>query len=255
MSTAIQFRMNAGVPGDITRSHSSTVEPQILDTTNPPASYGLPCAIDGTSHGVRHVISSDTPKNINGFNVRPFPTTGNGNDGLGVSTPPTSGIVNLMRRGYINVQVNNGTPVKGGAVYARVAAPSGAKVVGGVEAIGDYTGITATGTTGTGTSTAGTLSFTDDTPEDTYTVTLTTTSSTAAFNVVDSHGDNVGVGKIGTQFTADNGLSFLITAGGTPTTGDHLAITVVYHTIKVPGNTYFYDGMDANGNAEVAFNI
>ena len=252
--TSIQFRMNAGVPGDVTRSHSSTIEPQILDTTNPPTAYGLPVVIDASSFGIRHVEASDLSPVIVGFNVRPFPTTGNGTDGLGVSTPPTSGIVNVLRRGYINVKVLAGTPTKGSPVYTRIAAATGSEFVGDVEAAYAYT-TAHSATTGTGTSTAGTISATDQTPAGVYTVTLTATSSTAAFVVTDADGRDVGGGKIGTQATLDNGLSFLITAGGSPTTGDYLTITITADTIRLPGNTYFYDGMDANGNAEVAFNI
>lgn len=42
-----------------------------------------------------------------------------------------------MRRGYMSVKTNAGTPAFGGVVYARVASPSGAKVIGGIEAAAD----------------------------------------------------------------------------------------------------------------------
>ena len=65
--------------------------------------------------------------------------------------PTTGGAIGVMKRGYMIVQVNAGTPAKDGVVYVRVAAASGAKVIGGVEAVADSTNtITVTGAQFTG---------------------------------------------------------------------------------------------------------
>lgn len=261
-STALLYRMAAGIPGNLTRVSSGIdVEPNILDTTNYPTAYGLPVAIDGTSHAIRGIIAGDTANSVYGLYVRPYPYQGQGsvNDPLGVSTPPNAGLIDVLKRGYMTVLLAGSTPsVKNGAIYIRVGNASTGKVVGDIEAAPDQA-LTASAFTGTGTQTIGTMSAvqtpTLQTPAGVYTVTLTATSNTAAFNVTDADGSLIGTGKIGTQATMDNGLSFLVTAAGTPTTGDHATITLVNNTIVLGHNNYFMGPADTSGNVEVAFNI
>lgn len=250
---AYPYQMPSGIAGNVTRPDVATIEQFILDQTTTPTGFGLPVKI--VSGKLQPIGSGDVASSIVGFLARPYPTSGNGTDGLGVASPNKALPGDLLKRGYINVVVNGSTaPASGGKVYTRVGNASSGKPLGGIEAASEAA-LTASATTGTGTSTAGTLSATDATPADTYTVTLTATSSTAAFNVTDGKGQIVGTGKIGTQTNLDNGLSFEITAGGTPTTGDYLTISVAQNTVVVPGNTYFTGTVDTSGNGEVAFNI
>lgn len=252
---AYPYQMPSGIAGAVTRPEFSVIEAALLNQTTPPTSFGV--AVKNVSATLEPIGAGDVEKSIIGVLVRPYPMSGNGTDGLGVATPNKALPGNLLKKGYISVVVNNYAsvpPVKQGPVYVRTANPSTGKVVGNFEAAGETT-LAHSATTGTGTSTAGTISALPTTPAGVYTVTLTATSSTAAFVVTDPDGANVGGGKIGTQATLDNGLSFLITAGGTPTTGDFLTITVGQNCILVPGNTYFTGGVDANGNGEVAFSI
>lgn len=254
---AIQYRMAAGIPGNVTRLHTAQTEPQVLDTVNYPLAYGLPVIIDATSHGVRGITAGDS--RVDGFYVRPYPITGNGTDGLGTSTPPVAGLIDILKSGYMTILLGgSAAAVKQGLVYVRTANPSTGKVVGDIEAAPDQ-GVTASAFTGTGTQTIGTLSAAQtpelQTPAGIYTVTLTATSSTAAFNVTDADGAIVGTGKIGTQCTLDNGLSFLVTAAGTPTTGDHATVTVANNTFVLSRKSYFTGPADSAGNVEIAFNI
>ncbi|CAJ0701604.1 hypothetical protein LMG19089_02880 [Ralstonia edaphis] len=133
---AFLYRMPSGIPGDVSRPSQSTIESGILDSGFPFASYGIP--VKRVSGKIRPVASGDAAGVIIGLLVRPFPT-GASQDPLGTSTPPTTGVGNVMRRGYMTVQCNAGTPADGGTVYVRVAAPSGAKVIGGIEAASDGT--------------------------------------------------------------------------------------------------------------------
>jgi hypothetical protein len=143
--------MPAGIPGDLTRPAQATVSTELLDTTYYPTKFGVPGAIDATSHNFRAIKASDTAASVYGFYVRPFPTAGNGTDGLGTSTPPVSGIANVLKRGYINVVCNYGTPVKNGAVYVRTVANGANTIIGGVEAQSDSTNsFVLTGATFTG---------------------------------------------------------------------------------------------------------
>lgn len=126
---AYLFSMPQGIPGQVTRG-GATVQAEVASESVPSA-YGLPTVIDATTHKVRAVGASDTT--ATGILVRPYPTQSSTND-FGPAAPPTSGMVGNLRRGYVMVKNNAGTPANGGQVYVRVANASGAKVIGGIEA-------------------------------------------------------------------------------------------------------------------------
>jgi hypothetical protein len=136
---AFLYSIPNAIAGAMTRGEG-TVEPNILASADQPTAYGLPVAIE--SGKIRAIKSGDDASDVFGFLVRPFPTTSLSDD-FGGGTPPTKGIVSIVKRGYLGVQVNAGTPAKGGAVYVRVANASGAKVIGGVEAAADSTNTVA----------------------------------------------------------------------------------------------------------------
>jgi hypothetical protein len=130
--------MPAGIPGAVNRASTATIEPQQLDVTNYPTAYGVPVAIDAASHNTRKILAGDVAASIYGMYVRPYPTNNN-TDGLGVGTPPVSGLCSILKRGYINVKLNVGTAVKNGTVYVRVAANGANTIIGGIEATSDTT--------------------------------------------------------------------------------------------------------------------
>jgi hypothetical protein len=127
-----------GVPGQITRSGDFTVESYDMDTALPLVGFGLPVKNDGTGQATG-IVGGDTTAAVLGFLVRDFPSVSGSlaNQAFGAATPPTSGVVGILRRGYVCVKNNNGTSAKDGIVYVRTAVPSGAKVVGGIEATAD----------------------------------------------------------------------------------------------------------------------
>lgn len=136
--TAFLYRMPSGIPGDVTRQSQATIEPQVLNSSLPFPGYGLPGKI--SSGAFVPIAGGDAATAVYGFLVRPFPTQGvNASDPLGTGVPATSGVANIMKRGYMNVKVNAGTASLNSAVYIRVAAPAGAKVIGGIEAVADST--------------------------------------------------------------------------------------------------------------------
>jgi hypothetical protein len=133
------FRMPAGIPGAVNRVEIATIEGQQLDTVHYPTVYGVPVAIDATSKNVRAITAADTTASVYGFYVRPYPTSGNATDGLGTSTPPVSGIVSVLKRGYMTIKLNGTTAAaKNGTVYVRTVTGT-FTVVGGVEAAADST--------------------------------------------------------------------------------------------------------------------
>lgn len=135
--TAFTYRMNAGIPGDLTRKESAIVEPQKINTSTPPVQYGDPVKLK--SGAISVIENGDAATAIYGLLVRPFPTHA-GSDGLNTSTPPTSGVGDVLKLGYINVKLNGATnSAKGGTVYVRKANASSGKPIGGIEAAADST--------------------------------------------------------------------------------------------------------------------
>lgn len=145
---AFTYRMGAGFAGDVNRTHPATIEPTLIDASAPPTLYGEGVLVDATTQGVRPLTSTDTgtPVTIYGITVRPFPAqqssaTNFGSASLGSATPPTNGAIDVLRAGYIMVNLPfGGTPVKGGPVYIRIAASSGNHVQGAFEAVADTLG-------------------------------------------------------------------------------------------------------------------
>lgn len=140
---AIQFRMPAGFPGDVNRTHPAWIEPCSLDPTNPPTFTGQACVIDATSHLLRTVLAGDTAlTDIYGFLVRAFPTqqkssTNYGAASIGNAGAPGVGKADVLRSGYIMTVLNNYAAqpaAKGGRVYIWIAATTTNHVQGGVEA-------------------------------------------------------------------------------------------------------------------------
>lgn len=134
--TAYLYRMPSGFAGMITRVDPTDTEAQLIDPATPPTSFGIPVKM--VAGKIQPLANGDAATVIYGFLARPFPFQGQNISGtIGVQVPPTSGPGDIMRRGYMSVKVNAGTPAFGGVVYARVATPAGAKVIGGIEAVAD----------------------------------------------------------------------------------------------------------------------
>jgi hypothetical protein len=132
--------MPAGIPGDVNRVASATIEAQVVSTAagEAPTAYGVPVLVSATSGQVgnmRVYTGSDTAVQPYGFLVRPYPTQSS-QDPLNVSTPPTSGIIDVLKRGYMTVQLQGPTAAaKGGPVYIYTSTTSSTHpVIGGIEA-------------------------------------------------------------------------------------------------------------------------
>ena len=250
--TSFLYRMPQGIPGDITRQSMSTVEAQVFDGSNAFPGYGLPGKLN--SGKFSPLVGSETGSQIYGFLVRPFPTQGvNASDALGTSVPKTSGIADILRRGYISVKNNSGTAAIGAPVYTRVAAASGGKPIGGIEAAADAT-VAGGVITGTGTGTiAATIGNAATVIPGTWSLILLATSATAAVQVVDPLGIRHPDAKVGTAYSS-GGLNFTITNGGTMTAGDSFSPVVTANTVAIP-NATFMSAADASGNVEIGYNI
>jgi len=140
---AFAFRMGAGFPGDVNRTHPASIEPCLIDANAPVTAFGQPVLVDATTQGVRPFAAGDQSNTVAagyGVTVRPYPfqqssASNYGAAAIGAGAPPITGIVDVLRSGYIMaVLAAGGSPVKGGAVYVWSAASAGAHVQGGVEA-------------------------------------------------------------------------------------------------------------------------
>ena len=248
--TAFLYRMPQGIPGDVTRQSQSTIESQVFDGSNAFASYGIPGKLN--SGKFAPLLGAELGSAVYGFLVRPFPTQGvNASDALGTSVPRTSGICDILRRGYIAVKNNSGTAAIGAQVYARVANASGGKPIGGIEAANDQA-VAGGVITGTGT---GTIAATVTSPAiaGTWSLVLQTTSQTSKVTVIDPNGLRHPDATVGTAYSS-GGLNFTITAAGTMTANDSFAPVVSNNCVAIPGAT-FMSAADASGNVEIGYNI
>lgn len=130
---AYLYRMPSGIPGDVSRKSHSTTEAALMGATAF-AGYGLFAKI--VAGKLVPIGAGDTAADVYGLLVRSYPVQG-GDSALGSSTPPTSGMVDVLRRGYMTVKSNAGTAALNGQVYVRVATPAAGKPIGGIEAAAD----------------------------------------------------------------------------------------------------------------------
>lgn len=146
---AFTFRMGAGFPGDINRTHPFSAVPGLMDSTDKIRLYGDPALISSTGT-YRGFKAGDTATAIAGVLVRPYPiqqTTGGMSAAIGAATPPDGpAVIDVLEDGFIMVKCNDfaANPcIKGGAVYVRIAATSGNKIQGGFHAVADSTNTVA----------------------------------------------------------------------------------------------------------------
>lgn len=140
MTNSFTFRMPAGIPGAISRgAGQATIDPVVLNASAAFPRYGM----FGKTVSEKFVPleSGDAAAVITGLLVRPFPTQSS-QDGLGTSTPPTSGAADRLKRGYMTATLAKGTSAKDGQVYVVTTA-------GGTVSVGDI--VTSTTPAGGGT--------------------------------------------------------------------------------------------------------
>lgn len=140
---AFPFRMGAGFPGDVNRTHPASIEPCLIDASAPPTAYGQAVLVDPTTQGVRPFVAGDQSDTVAagyGLTVRPYPfqqssASNFGAAAFGAATPPVNGVMDVLRAGYIMATVVGATAVKGGLVYVWSAVTSGAHIQGGIESV------------------------------------------------------------------------------------------------------------------------
>jgi hypothetical protein len=139
---AYNTRIPAGIAGSVSRVEHLTAEAQMPDPAVPITAFGLPVKI-GTNGRLQPITTGDVATAVYGFLIRPMPGfayTG-ATTAFGPGAPPTVAdhALDVMRRGYMQVVINAGTASKNSPVYVRVAAATGPKPLGGIEATADST--------------------------------------------------------------------------------------------------------------------
>lgn len=150
MSPAYLFQAPSGVPGDITRTDETNVEPAMLVGvgTNPPVfptSMGIP--VKYVAGGIQQFNGgAETKASFAGVLIREVPSiAGPNSDSTFSMTPNPVQPQGLAVRGYVNVICAVGTPARGGTVYVQIVSdssgPGGSTVpVGAFRADGTDTG-------------------------------------------------------------------------------------------------------------------
>lgn len=139
MSPAYLFQAPVGIPGDITRTDETNVEPAMLVAASSvfAQAFGIPMVY--VAGGISQYITSNVAADFAGVLVREVPSI---SGSLASDASLSGGVPNpvqpqgLAVRGYVSVLCKNGTPARGGIVYIRVVAASG-KAIGDFEAVSD----------------------------------------------------------------------------------------------------------------------
>lgn len=129
------YQVPVGVPGDLTRTDESNVEPVALLAIASvyPQAFGL-AMVYGTG-GVQAWGTGNVAADFAGSLVREVPgQAAYGDPGtFGGPIPNPLQVAGLVVRGYQCVTCQYGTPARGGIVYVNIQA-TGSRVVGGFEA-------------------------------------------------------------------------------------------------------------------------
>lgn len=153
---AFTFRMGAGFPGDVNRTHPANIEPCLQCVATPATAYGQAVLADtaGNTNTVRPFAASDSAVTLAyGISVRPYPAQQATSASLGApaafgaATPPATGVIDVLRAGYIMVQLNPGqaSPTKGDAVLVQTQATVSTSLQGGFMTAATYTSATLDG--------------------------------------------------------------------------------------------------------------
>ena len=135
-------RIDTGYEGSLTREAApGDIVNEVLDSGTDWSTYGFGRPVKYTTAGkVVPVASGDTADLIEGFLVRSFPGRAISNTGDQAYPQINGGAYPVARRGFMAVKLQGATtPVKGGAVYIRLAGTSDTLLLGGVEAAADAT--------------------------------------------------------------------------------------------------------------------
>ena len=124
-------RMPAGVPGDVSRKAGASCEANLMGAA--PVPFGA--FVKLVNGKIEAVGAGATPAQVYGLLVRSYPTTSTSN-GFGAGEAGASTTQDVLRRGYMSVQLKGGVAARGAQVHVRITAGMG-RVPGDLEAAAD----------------------------------------------------------------------------------------------------------------------
>lgn len=131
---AYLFQAPTGVPGDITRTDETNVEPAMLKAVSSVFAQAFGIPMKYVAGGISQWETGDAAADFAGVLVREVPSiSGNANSGFSDTIPYPKVPQGLAVRGYVSVLCKVGTPARGGVVYIRTVAATG-KAIGDFEA-------------------------------------------------------------------------------------------------------------------------
>lgn len=137
MAPAYLYQAPAGIPGDITRTDESNVEPAKLVALSSVFVQAFGVAMRYVSGGIQQFTTGLTKADFAGVLVREVPSiSGNTAAGFTDNIPNPEQVAGLLVRGYVSVKCTAGTPARGGVVYVRIVAATG-RPIGAFEADSD----------------------------------------------------------------------------------------------------------------------
>lgn len=128
--TAYLYRAPSGVPGDVTRTDETNVEPAMLVAASSVYAQAFGIPMKYVTGGIQQFNGgAETPASFAGVLIREVPSiAGSIAQGFNDSIPNPLQVQGLAVRGYVSVICLTGTPARGGAVYVQIAAQSGRPV-------------------------------------------------------------------------------------------------------------------------------
>lgn len=132
MAPAYLFQAPSGVPGDVTRTDESNVEPAMLISASGvfPSAFGIP--VKYVTGGIQQYNGgAETKASFAGVLIREVPSIAGdvGSDAVeNPTTPYSKQVQGLLVRGYCSVICAAGTPTRGGVVYTQIIANAGVAV-------------------------------------------------------------------------------------------------------------------------------
>ncbi len=137
MAPAYTFQAPTGVPGDITRTDESNVEPAMLVALAAVYAQRFGEAMRYVTGGIQQFTAALTKADFAGVLVREVPSiSGNALAGFSDNIPNPDQLQGLLVRGYVSVKCTAGTPARGGIVYVRTVADTD-RPIGAFEAVSD----------------------------------------------------------------------------------------------------------------------
>ncbi len=137
MCPAYLYSAPAGIPGDISRTDETNVEPAKLVALSSVYAQAFGQAMRYVTGGIQQFTASLTKADFAGVLVREVPAiSGSTNQSFTDNIPNPTAIQGLAVRGYVMVKCTAGTPTRGGTVYVRTVAATD-RPIGSFEADSD----------------------------------------------------------------------------------------------------------------------